>query len=91
MQRESSVASSFLYYGSQQQQLRNASNNSQNKNKKGKQSQPKKKVKGVRDYQQKDLSLIDQYALCDAMRFVTIRYLFFLRGIPEDCMLTKRF
>jgi large subunit ribosomal protein L1 len=41
-------------------------------NSKGKKNnkEPKKKAKGARDYQQKDLGLIDQYALCDAMRYI---------------------
>lgn len=56
----------FLY-PLQRQQARCASNNPQAKGKKDK-GKSKKKEKGPRDFYQHDLSLIDRYALCDAMR-----------------------
>lgn len=63
--RQNSAVAPFLYPLGQQQ-VRTAMSNS-----KGKKNikEPKKKAKGTRDYQQKDLGLIDQYALCDAMRY----------------------
>jgi large subunit ribosomal protein L1 len=64
--RQNSAIAPFLYPVSQQQ-VRTAMSNS--KGKKNKKETTKKKAKGTRDYQQKDLSLIDQYALCDAMRY----------------------
>ncbi|KUL92128.1 hypothetical protein ZTR_02217 [Talaromyces verruculosus] len=65
--RQTSAIAPFLYPVSQQQ-VRTAVSNS--KGKKNKKETTKKKAKGTRDYQQKDLSLIDQYALCDAMRYI---------------------
>ncbi|EED17972.1 mitochondrial large ribosomal subunit protein L1, putative [Talaromyces stipitatus ATCC 10500] len=67
--RQNSAIAPFLYPLGQQQ-VRTATSNPQAKGKKNKQKESKKKVKGARDYQQKDLSLIDQYALCDAMRYI---------------------
>jgi large subunit ribosomal protein L1 len=55
----------FLY-PLQRQQVRCATNNPQAKGKKDK-GKTKKKDK-PRDFYQHDLSLIDRYALCDAMR-----------------------
>lgn len=64
--RTNGAIAPFLYPLSHQQ-VRSATNNPQAKGKKD-QNKSKKKTKGARDYKQKDLKLIDQYALCDAMR-----------------------
>ncbi|KAF5014499.1 hypothetical protein F66182_14488, partial [Fusarium sp. NRRL 66182] len=65
--RQNSAIAPFLYPLGQQ--VRTAMSNSKGKKNK-KETTTKKKAKGSRDYQQKDLSLIDQYALCDAMRYI---------------------
>lgn len=67
--RRNGAIAPFLYPLSLQQVRSAVSSNPQAKGKKDL-KQTKKKEKGSRDYQQKDLSLIDQYALCDAMRYV---------------------
>lgn len=61
---------------------------SNSKGKKNKKEPTKKKSKGSRDYQQKDLSLIDQYALCDAMRY----YFYVPRTVSNwHSILTRRY
>ncbi|OKL64051.1 hypothetical protein UA08_00376 [Talaromyces atroroseus] len=67
--RPNGVIAPFLYPLSQQQ-VRGVKNNPQAKGKKDQNKSKKKSNKGARDYQQKDLKLIDQYALCDAMRYI---------------------
>jgi large subunit ribosomal protein L1 len=65
--RQNGAIAPFLYPLSQQQ-VRGVTNNPQAKGKKDQKGAKKKNNKGARDYVQKDLKLIDQYALCDAMR-----------------------
>jgi large subunit ribosomal protein L1 len=63
--RQKSPIVPFLY-PLQQQQVRGAKNNPQAKNKKDK---PKKKDSRIRDYKLRDLKDLEQFSLCDAMRF----------------------
>jgi large subunit ribosomal protein L1 len=63
--RQRAPIAPFLY-PLQQQQVRGAKNNPQAR---GKKDTPKKKDKGLRDYRQKSLKDIEQFALCDAMRY----------------------
>lgn len=53
--------------GFYQQQLRGAKSNNPQAQSKGKKS--KAKTKGAREFQQKNLKDIQQFALCDAMRY----------------------
>lgn len=51
------------------QQVRGAKNNPQAQGKKNKEKSKKTK-KGPREFKQRDLKDMDQFALCDAMRYV---------------------
>jgi large subunit ribosomal protein L1 len=50
------------------QQVRGAKSNPQAKGKKDKGKTTKKEKKGPRDFKQKDLKDVEQFALCDAVR-----------------------
>lgn len=54
--------------GFYQQQLRGAKSNNPQAQNKGKKTS-KAKTKGAREFQQKNLKDIQQFALCDAMRY----------------------
>jgi large subunit ribosomal protein L1 len=58
------------------QQVRGAKNNPQAKGKK--KEKPKKGRKGPREFRQKDLKDMEQFSLCDAMRYCLMR-------LPESC------
>jgi large subunit ribosomal protein L1 len=65
--REKSVAPAFSVF----QQVRGVKSNPQAKGK-GKKKEAKSDRKGPREFQQKNLKDMEQYALCDAMRYVCL-------------------
>jgi large subunit ribosomal protein L1 len=65
--REKSMTPAFSVF----QQVRGVKSNPQAKGK-GKKKEAKSDRKGPREFQQKNLKDMEQYALCDAMRYVCL-------------------
>lgn len=78
--REKSVAPAFAAF----QQVRGLKNNQKTKGK-GKKKATKTDRKGSREFQQKNLKDMEQFALCDAMRYVSMAW----PGRPKDTLFIR--